>query len=1208
MKMSSLVGVSAHCQALRVREREKVQTDMQSIPRWTLGALCSAMAGLLLLSAAPALAAAPETPEVNVESIAAHTATLRGVLSPGATEPNEGGTYQFIYRPSSAECEGAGEIKAPASPGLSFGVQREEVIEPVAVLTAGTQYTVCLSVTNLKSETTLSAPVTFTTAIPPLAPETQKAEPVGATAATLHGVLNPGNGPATPGTYEFLYNASASECEGASRTSPATTAGAEEEVAAPVSGLSPSTQYTFCLLASNEAGETALGPPETFTTPAAAPTITGEEAASVGSDTATLDAQINPGGDATSYHLEYGIAGACSSSPCADYPTHVIDLGSGTSDLPVSVTVPGLRSGTIYFYRFRAANSVQASAGADRTFTTPLPPVPPSGNCPNDRPAYSANLPDCRAYEQASPVNKDGGIATGNKDAVQASSDGGAITFFSQSGLPGGTGAQDFPTYLASRGADAWSSGGLLPPAAAGEGADVLGWSPDLAQVYDQSTIPNGAQGFLRRNSSDGSLETVVPYTLGPPESWGFVGATTDGSEVLFEEQGAQLTPDAAAGQDNLYVWDRATSTVRLAGALPDGSPPPGGSFGGPYLWIRGDTSKGGIMDAEGRVGDYTQTALSTDGSKAIFTAAGGQLYLRSNPTSPTAATVHVSASQKTNGSGLGGADPNGPQPAAWLTSTPDGSHVFFSSCEQLTSDSTAAAPSPGSGCYTPEGSVTRAGSDLYRYDAASGQLTDLSVDPHPLTDDSCVDEGSSNAPNTPGCGANVQGVLGASADGSYVYFVANGVLAANAGAQGSHASPGDCGNWTGASAHPIGTCNLYLSHDGATTFIAPLSAGGSGLYSDSINWRPADYDGGQIQPKASRVTPDGQTLLFRSHEQLTPYDSHSPACALGGENPDGNCAELYRYSAPSGKLSCVSCDPTGAAAKGNADLRSISTEGDPGTEAPILTRNLSETGDSVFFESPDPLVAGDTNGSSGCPQIPSSDGAQTYACQDVYEWEASGASSCHSSADGGGCLYLLSTGTSPDPSFFGDASASGDDAFLFTQQPLVGQDADQLQDLYDARVGGGLASQNPPSGTPCSGESCKLPPSSDPSEPSVASVIFSGPGNQRLSTTGASQTDRVILPKTSRVILSHQTVRGSRVTLTVKAPAKGRLTVSGSGLKRLTKTVSRPGIYTLTASLTTSAKRTLKHKHKLNVTIRVLYAPATGSASSVRVKLSVRS
>jgi hypothetical protein len=225
------------------------------------------------------------------------------------------------------------------------------------------------------------------------------------------------------------------------------------------------------------------------------------------------------------------------------------------------------------------------------------------------------------------------------------------------------------------------------------------------------------------------------------------------------------------------------------------------------------------------------------------------------------------------------------------------------------------------------------------------------------------------------------------------------------------------------------------------------------------------------VESKSSRVTPDGQTLLFRAQGNLTAYDS------------DG-LPEFYRYSAADDELRCVSCNPTGAPAGKIPTLNSTATLNSGGA-APVLTRNLSQGGDRVFFESADRLVAGDTNG-----------------VQDVYEWEANGSGSCASKGQNGGCLYLISSGTDPEPSYFADAGADGNDAFFFSGQSLVGQDRDRIQDLYDARVGGGIASQYPPPPpVPCGGEgACKgaVPP--PPTSPSPGSVGFSGQGNPKPS------------------------------------------------------------------------------------------------------------
>ena len=60
-----------------------------------------------------------------------------------------------------------------------------------------------------------------------------------------------------------------------------------------------------------------------------------------------------------------------------------------------------------------------------------------------------------------------------------------------------------------------------------------------------------------------------------------------------------------------------------------------------------------------------------------------------------------------------------------------------------------------------------------------------------------------------------------------------------------------------------------------------------------------------------------------------------------------------------------------------------------------------------------------------------------------------------------------------------------------------MGQDKDGLQDVYDARVGGGLAAQNPVAVVPCeSTDSCHGPAPPAPASSSPASATFVGPGN----------------------------------------------------------------------------------------------------------------
>ena len=376
--------------------------------------------------------------------------------------------------------------------------------------------------------------------------------------------------------------------------------------------------------------------------------------------------------------------------------------------------------------------------------------------------------------------------------------------------------------------------------------------------------------------------------------------------------------------------------------------------------------------------------------------------------------------------------------------------------------------------------SLPNAGNDFYRFkaDAPSGhRLTDIAPDE---TDEN---------------GIEVQGVLGASTDGSYLYYAANGIpeggVQNSPNANGESAGGGTCkGPYFNAS----GVCNLYLWHDdgtpsGTTTFIARLDASGKTV-GDAVNWIPssAGFTGSELfLQKTARVSSDGRTLLFRSRRSLTSY-------------PTEGINQLYRYHLGDSGMLCVSCNPTGDGPAAEATLTSIiPPQISAASPAPVLTHNLSADGNRIFFETNEALVAADTNADEGCPPW----GATLQlgfikACQDAYEWEAKGTGSCHSEAQNGGCLYLLSTGKSIDASFFLGASESGKDAFIMTSSKLVRQDEDLLLDVYDARVEGGLASQNQAPPVPCEGEACKGGTPAAPQSPSAGTQQFSGPGNPK--------------------------------------------------------------------------------------------------------------
>ena len=124
-----------------------------------------------------------------------------------------------------------------------------------------------------------------------------------------------------------------------------------------------------------------------------------------------------------------------------------------------------------------------------------------------------------------------------------------------------------------------------------------------------------------------------------------------------------------------------------------------------------------------------------------------------------------------------------------------------------------------------------------------------------------------------------VLGVLGMSEDGSIVYFVASAVLAGGASA---------------------GLDNLYVVQGGVIDYITTLSG------EDGSDWTQS------FQQRTARVTPDGEHLAFLSQASLTGYDN---ADVVTG-NPSG---ELFVYDVRERRLTCVSCDPSGARPVGPA-------------------------------------------------------------------------------------------------------------------------------------------------------------------------------------------------------------------------------------------------------------------------------------------------
>ncbi len=107
------------------------------------------------------------------------------------------------------------------------------------------------------------------------------------------------------------------------------------------------------------AGAATIGPPAVST----------GGASLVSFDSATLNGSLNPKGRDTSYYFQYG------ATKLYGLQTGVLDAGSATKPVHVSVAIGGLTPLTVYHYRLVAVNASGPAIGTDRSLLTRKVPL-----------------------------------------------------------------------------------------------------------------------------------------------------------------------------------------------------------------------------------------------------------------------------------------------------------------------------------------------------------------------------------------------------------------------------------------------------------------------------------------------------------------------------------------------------------------------------------------------------------------------------------------------------------------------------------------------------------------------------------------------------------------------------------------------------------------------------------------------------------------
>lgn len=657
----------------------------------------------------------------------------------------------------------------------------------------------------------------------------------------------------------------------------------------------------------------------------------------------------------------------------------------------------------------------------------------------------STFLPECRAYELVSPPGASV-YATESQDThgAQASVSGSAVAWFSYYPAPGAS--LNGAYFLSRRGAGGWSTEDMVPPQSSGT-AFLFDCKPSV--VFSPSLSRDVLSDGWESPGLAHKQETDCPHN----------------EPALVEEPaGWQSEPE---GFQNLFLRDNETGGYSLINRTPDGVAASNAYFeagstvsGEEFSHVvfedlgqltaeapvtatgqqRGETVAADLYESAGGVVRLVPYVIEDGEQKAVIGELADGIPL--NSTSETELPLPGSES------------------AAGLTRavSSDGERVVFTAGGKLYVRINAMqAPSAVSGasCTEPAKACTVQLDAAQGGSGAGGGATFLwaSADG---TRFYFMDEASAGLTSTTqsGSGENLyeyrlpEGAASGTLTDLTPYAKAevDGVsglsedgsvvyFVANGVLPGSGAStPGDC------TASGGGSCDLYAMREGHATYVATVEGGS--------DW---GTDGREFYELTARVSPNGRYLVFDAKNGLA-------------------YSEIWRYALGEG-LVCVSCTPSGVATAATTLVR-------PGLATiylgPLYASRVVLNDGDVFFNTTEELVEGVEKG-----------------VYNVYEYS-------------GGAPHLISTGQSPEGSFFVDASEGGEggegtDVFFATTQSLVRRDTGTgVIKLYDARIGGGFASEDEGVESPsCGGtEACKAPLGSPPAEALAASVASNGAGN----------------------------------------------------------------------------------------------------------------
>ena len=448
---------------------------------------------------------------------------------------------------------------------------------------------------------------------PVVVPFTNNVEPIGNVKATLRARVNP-EGKAT--TFHFQYVDDASFQSEGGFSSPHTHASPESasigadfashavsyaiacpepevELAQKIEAgecLEASTKYHYRVVVTNADG-TNEGEEGTFKT--LQPVQLGPLwSTAVGTDSARLHGEVNPVELPATIEFQYveeaaylKDLGEGGDGFAQATQTPLSSLGAGSAFAEKSALASQLNPGTAYRFRYLAHDFFGDFTSPTRGFST----LPLSGAvkpCPNEafRSGQAANLPDCRAYELVSPLDKEGGDIVTPAEATayvfgfvpgrldQATPEGNGLTFTSYRGFAGAESVPLFSQYISRRDDETgWSTrsvnaprsgpsmvrfSGVLETLIGGFSEDLCGhWFIQDTDLALAPGAPVGVPNLYRRSDCGEEPPYELLTTTQPPgfdkeaeKESAYIpalgGFSADGRSAAFRAPAA-LTPEA---------------------------------------------------------------------------------------------------------------------------------------------------------------------------------------------------------------------------------------------------------------------------------------------------------------------------------------------------------------------------------------------------------------------------------------------------------------------------------------------------------------------------------------------------------------------------------------------------------------------------------------------------------------------------------------